>query len=237
MAVAGNLNFCVVAEFEHGHVFIGCERDADTHVVAAALKIQEFNSLKSCDAHVGSITGVSQLWRLLSWKSDCATSPRQITICACTQSGSEAKIGWVGAVSVQRMPPADVAAVPADAALNSLSAAAFASRKMIFFDCASELETYDIHCFWSQAKLSDNFFPFVDIYLDANDACLTTPSKAELRNWQGRSASGVFIISDASACLPLQVVIIGTNCLLQRVELARIDVVVPWLIAPSANHE
>jgi hypothetical protein len=228
MAVAGSLSFSIVAEFEDGHVMIGCEGVDNFQIVADALKIRECRRLQAIDLH---ITG-TQEWRVLSWNSRFSTALKQITICACSQSGSDAKIGWIGAVSVGRATPVDSAVIPVEADPICISASAVASRRITSFECAPEHEICDIQCVWTQ--ISNSYFPFVDIYLDAKDTSLPVAATAESRIWQGRSASSMFVISNARVSSQLQVVLMGTNCLLQRVELARVAVSVPWARPSSA---
>jgi hypothetical protein len=230
MAVAGNLNFSIVAEFEDGPTIIGYESVDDVEIVAGSLSIQDYCPLQACNLHASC----NAEWRVLSWNSSFVAALKQVTVCARSQSGPGVKIGWIGAVGVAQDSPNDPAAAAAEHELNSVSASAVASKRIHSFACASENESCDIQCLWSQP--CSRFFSFVDIYLAVPDAPVTIPECTKSQIWQGRSATGVFVISNVSLHFPVQVVFVGTSCSLQRVELARITVCAPCIQACS-NHQ
>jgi hypothetical protein len=230
MAVAGNLNFSIVAEFEDGPTLIGCESVDDVQIVAGSLSIQDFCPLKACHLHAS----YNPEWRVLSWNSSFVAALKQVTVCARSQSGPGVKIGWIGAVGVAQDSPNDPAAAAAEHELNSLSASAVASKRIHSFACASENESCDIQCLWNQP--SSSFFPFVDIYLAVPDVPITMPENTKSQIWQGRSATGVLVISNVCLHSPMQVVFVGTSYSLKRVELARVTVCAPWVQA-CIDHE
>jgi hypothetical protein len=228
MAVAGNLNFSIVAEFEDGPTLIGYESVDDVEIVTGFLSIQDFCPLQACYLHASC----NPEWRVLSWNSSLVAALKQVTVCARSQSGPGVKIGWIGAFGLAQ--DCDAVAAVAEHELNRLSASAVASKRIHSFACASENESCDIQCVWSQPSRS--FFPFVDIYLAVPDVPITIPENTKSQIWQGRSATGVFVISNICMYRPMQVVLVGTSCSLQRVELARVTVRAPWVQAYSNNE-
>jgi len=125
MAVAGILSFSIVAQFDDDTVIIGCEHQQDAQAIARALGIHQFNSLNVLEPVPGRV----QEWRVVSWFTRCNASLTSFTICACSTSGFEVKMGWIGAITVGQDVPVSVAAAPADH--NCISARACASRKVM----------------------------------------------------------------------------------------------------------
>ena len=227
MAVAGVLSFSIIADFDDDSVIIGYEHSEDVEIIARALGIHEFKSLNICQPAHGGV----QEWRVLSWFTSCTAALKTFTICACSKSGSDVKMGWVGAITVGQDAPQSLPVAPAE--VNFVSAHACASRRVISFASASGDEVCDIQCLWTPP--SSPFFPFVDVYLesvplpnDPENDLRFGQTNAESLVWQGRSASGVFFIAEACLSSPQQICLMGTNSLLQRVLLARIDIRVPW---------
>jgi hypothetical protein len=237
MAVAGNLHFCILAEFDNGDVIVGCECPQNFGFISDALQMHDFISL---NARVLD-SGGNQEWRILSWSASSTASLKTFSMCACSKSGPDVNVGWIGAVAVG----ADFPAVHlvSSAACNSIltissaaaiTASAVASRKIASFECFPEHETCDIQCLWTLP--SSAFFPSVDVYLISQDSPLKMLGQTDSLIWQGRSALGVFIIRDAPLVLPMQVVLMGTDMMLRREVLARISISVPW-IAPAITLE
>jgi hypothetical protein len=216
IAVAGCVRFIIVAEFHDESVLLCVESPDDVEIAARALHIRDCGSVS---ARTLKYSGHPE-WRVLSWGCSCSAALKTFTIFVSSTGGSDVKIGWIGAVTVGQETPVCQDEAAADRAL--VSASAEASRKMSCFDNDPESELCDVRCFWSRPD--SRFFPFLDVYLVSEEA----DSAASLV-WQGRSASGFFVISNARLLLPLQVVLMGTDCLLQRVELARVLVSVSWL--------
>jgi hypothetical protein len=239
MAVAGILSFSIVAQFDDDTVIIGCEHQQDAQAIARALGIHQFNSLNVLEPVPGRV----QEWRVVSWFTRCNASLTSFTICACSTSGFEVKMGWIGAITVGQDVPVSVAAAPADH--NCISARACASRKVMSFANAPGDEVCDIQCLWTRP--SNQFFPFVDVYVESiprhngPDNALgfggfVEETDVESLCWRGRSTSGVFVITNACLSLPQRIVLMGMNSMLQRVVLARIDIRVPWIESQHANE-
>jgi len=225
IAVAGNLHFCILAEFVTGDVAIGCESHQSIETISNSLQIHEFRSL---NARVLNYNG-NREWRLLSWNVHSIAALKTFTVCACSRGGPDVGIGWIGAVAVGKHIPAAPVASSAD--FNCIHASATASRKMLSFACAPEDETCNIQCLWNLP--SSAFFPSVDIYLVSKDSPLEASEHSDSLIWQGRSASGFFIITDVPLSLPLYVVFMGTDLMLQRITLARVQVSAPFALSSN----
>lgn len=237
MAVAGNLHFCILAEFDNGDVIVGCESPQNFGFISDALQMHEFIS---SNAHVLD-SGGNPEWRILSWIASSMSSLKTFSICACSKSGPDLSVGWIGAVAVGAdFPAVHLASSAAGSVISPVSSAAaitasaIASRKIESFECFPEHEDCDIQCLWTLP--SSAFFPTVDVYLISQDSSPKTSGQSDSLIWQGRSASGVFIIRDAPLVLPMQVVLMGTDMMLQRNVLARVSVSVPWTV-PACSLE
>jgi hypothetical protein len=217
-----------LAEFVTGDVAIGCECHESIELISNLLNIHPFCTL---NARVLNYSD-NQEWRLLSWNASSTAALKTFTICACSRGGPEVSIGWIGAVTVGKDSPA--APVASLANSNSIHASAIASRKILSFECAPECETCNIQCLWNLP--SSSFFPFIDIYLVSKDSLLKAPERSDSWTWQGRSASGLFIITDAALSLPMYVVFMGTNSMLQRIMLARVPVRAPFVRSSDAHE-
>jgi hypothetical protein len=225
MAVAGDLNFCILAEFDSDEIVIGYESRDSVQMAADALKTHEFSS---SSAHVVSCSDNSD-WRILSWRLTSPAALKSFTVCAECSAGPGVGVGWIGAVAVSTGVAAIPVAPPAD--FNSIVASAVALRKLSSFDCASEHETCDIQCLWTLP--STDFFPSVDVYLVSGDPSQAAEQSSRTLIWHGRSASGVFIICDALLSLPMHVLLTGTTVMLQRVALARVPVSAPFIASTN----
>jgi hypothetical protein len=206
MAVAGDLSYCFLAEFDSGDVIIGCESELCAEAAAEALDMHDFSTSNVlCRSSHGQ-------WRIVTWRPTSASPLKAFTVCAASRRGGA---GWVGAVCVG----ADIVlphAAPSPA-LHIVAASAVACRKAASFDCCAGCETCDIQCLWTPP--SSSFFPGVDVYL-----LLERLDQPDALIWQGRSASGMFIIHDAPLSVPMHIVLMVSTSLLQRATLARVPV-------------